>query len=288
MAIISIRFDCVGVSGNGGGLITGGASAAVRNAIGFINAAERNLARRGLTLGKNRRLAVGIQNYRLHQFKGVATRASMSLFTPWNEKKMTNSVLDFELKYDATITLILVSDLREGFDELQGAINQLLPAMRFTNGSIFTFSNSVFVNSGQDKSSLCAAIQQVNATRSSFIVSRHELIQPGREFESFAEALSLFTDATENAKGPFKWHRRQPGWIIPLERGYQAVTQPAVGRIGARCPKTPSVVVTPVIGLGEFVSSKRFVDDLDLNAFWRPKSDRAAGFYLFNASSFND
>lgn len=306
--ITSIRFNGVGISAFGS-LLTGGTSAFPRGAVGFVHMLERKLSEQGLSLGTNRRVAVGVEHYRLHQGLKNHTSPKMALSKPWkSQSESANSVLDYEWKCNATICLVINANGYDDAEKIREALSSIVPSLRFTNGSIFVNPGFVSVLHGNDSETLKKAIRAVKASRCSFISSRNDLIEEGDEFGSFANALALFdVDAISGAsteaekfsnsddadgggveKKQRKWIRNQPGWIIPLERGYQAVTNPVTGRQAARNASTPSYVVTPVIGLGEYISSKKLLDDLSRLAFWSSKSDRTQGFFMFNASSFNN
>lgn len=297
--ITAIRFNGVGISAFGS-LLTGGTSAFPRNAVGFIHALERKLIQKNQTFGPNRRVAVGVENYRFHKGEKNHTSPKMALSKPWQaHSEIANSVLDFEWKCNATITLLVLSNGVLNIEALRTAITEVTPTMRFANGSIFVKKNFVEVFHGDDPETLAQAVKSVKASRASFLTSREDLIQDGDEFNSFVNALALFDTSTEaenqeaepdedNEKPEqtkAKWKRDQTGWIVPVERGYQTVTEPVKGRPASRNLDTPTIIVTPVIGLGEFVSSKRFLSELNLNSFWESKSE--TGFYLFNATSFN-
>jgi len=305
--ITAIRFHGVGISALGS-LLTGGAAAFPRNAVGFVHALERHLKRQALSLGENRRVAIGVENYSLHKGEKNPATPKMALWKPWKGRsEMAPSVLDYELKCDATITLIIDSDDLLDVEPLRTALKTVVPSLRFASGSIFVGERFSQVISGTDGETLSRAIKAVRASRAQFMISRDKLITKGREFDSFADGLALFDETppsdgsaeeggdespeaagdAEDAKRAGKWHRQQAGWVVPLERGYQAVTAPLAGRPAARDPHIPSVVATPVLGLGEFITARRLMRNLDLNAFWHPFSDRAVGLYLFNASSFN-
>lgn len=308
--ITALRFHGMGISASGS-LLTGGAAAFPRNAVGFVHALERNLKRQAISLGENRRVAIGVENYSLHKGEQNPATPKMALWKPWKSRsEMAPSVLDYELKCDATITLIIDSDDLLDTEPLRAALKTEVPSLRFANGSIFVGERFSQVIPGSDGESLGRAIKAVRASRAQFMISRDELIDKGREFDSFADALALFgeplarddsddsgeesaeqstevADSSEDPNLARKWHRQQAGWVVPLERGYQAVTTPLTGRPAARDSSVPSVVATPVLGLGEFTTARRLISNLDLKAFWHPFSDRAAGLYLFNASSFN-
>lgn len=314
--ITSIRFNGVGISAFAS-LLTGGTSAFPRSAVGFVHMLERKLKEKNLSLGSNRRVAIGVEHYRLHQGQKNHTSPKMALSKPWkSQSESANSVLDYEWKCNATICLVINShDTSERGDaeKLREALSSIVPSLRFSNGSIFVKPEFVSVLHGNDSETLKKTIRAVKASRCSFISCRSDLIYAGDEFGSFANALALFdvdasSDASKEAaesldsdgsddgsseKKQRKWARKQTGWIIPLERGYQAVSQPVIGRPAARRSTTPpyevpSYVVTPVIGLGEYISSKKLLDDLNCPAFWSSKSDRSQGFFMFKASSFND
>lgn len=294
--ITAIRFNGVGISAFGS-MISGGVSAFPRNAVGFIHALERKLNQQNLSLGSNRRVAVGVENYRLHKGEKNYSSPKMALSKPWKKQgEIANSVLDYEWKCNATVTLLVLTNGVQETDSLQSALNLIIPSMRFANGSIFVNDGFVEVLHGNNADTFEKSVKAVKASRASFFIARDDLIQVNNEFSSFADALALvevLSDASEsepNSEEPTakKWKRDQPGWIIPIERGYQAVTKPVTNRPAARHPEIPTVIVTPVIGLGEFVSAKRFLTNFDLRAFWASKSDRVAGFYLFTATSFNN
>ncbi|MEF8701211.1 MAG: type I-F CRISPR-associated protein Csy2 [Candidatus Accumulibacter sp. UW25] len=307
--ITIIRFDGVGISA-WGSMLTGGAAAFPRNAVGFVHAIERNLKKQGLSIGTNRRVAIGVENYRLHKGEKNPVTPKMALWKPWKGRsEIASSVLDYELKCNAKITLLISSDDLLDIEPVAIALRALVPAMRFANGSIFVRDRFLEVISGTDGDTLIQAIKALRASRAQFMISRDDLIVEGREFDSFADALALFDDAAqtganmdddanenepmqeaddgEDTKRARKWHRNQAGWVIPIERGYQAIAAPVAGRPAARDPHIPSIIATPVLGLGEFITAKRFLADFDLNAFWHSASHREAGLYLFNASSFN-
>ncbi len=303
--ITAIRFNGVGISAFGS-ILTGGCSAFPRSAVGFVHLLQRKLEQKGLSLGPKRRVAVGIENYRLHKGEKNPSTPKMSLSKPWNGKSaIAHSVLDYELKCNATLTLIITSDGIMDVDGLLIALKSLIPSMRFSNGSIFVSDRFVELVPGNDHEALTTAIKAVRASQTQFVISRDDLLKKDNEFSSFADALALFDESELNGavidnepeqtdddddtvtSQKRKWHRKKPGWIVPLERGYQAVTPPVVGRPAARHPDIPSIVVTPVIGLGQFVTAKHFLDHLDCKSFWHSWSNREAGFYLFNASSFN-
>lgn len=302
--ITAIRFDGVGISALGS-MHTGGVAAFPRSAVGFVNALERRLAYQGMSLGQDRRVAVGVEVYRLHAGEKNPTTPKMTLPKPWRSiGAIEGSVLDYELKCNARITLVISTNGKAENEPgaLQQAIGAVVPAMRFSNGSIFVKGSFVEVVPGTDGDALEKALRGVRGLRAQYVISRDDLIKTGEEVDSFLSALALF-DGTSQAKdeeldsadnggsgGPIqtrKWYRGQAGWIVPLERGYQAVTRAVVGRPSARDSMVPTIVATPVLGLGEFVSARRLLGNLDAKAFWHSESEREAGFYLFNASSFN-
>jgi CRISPR type I-F-associated protein Csy2 len=291
----------VGISAFGS-MLTGGVSAFPRNAVGFIHALERNLIQQNLTFGPNRRVAIGVENYMFHKGEKNHTSPKMALSKPWQTHgEIANSVLDSEWKCNATITLLVLSSGILDIDALRAALTETIPRMRFANGSIFVKTGFAEVFHGNDPETLINAVKSVKASRSSFLTSREDLIGEGDEFNSFVNALALFDmnadtetpeansheEDDESEKTTVNWKRQQSGWIVPVERGYQTVTNPVKGRPASRHADIPTIIVTPVIGLGEFVSSKRVTSDLDLKSFWKSKSEPDAGFYLFNATSFN-
>lgn len=325
--ITAIRFNGVGISAFGS-LITGGTSAFARNSVGFVHALERRLKDRQCTLGRNRRVAVGVENYVLHKGEKNHSSAKMALSRPWKgQSNYAASVLDYEWKCNATVTLLIHSDGVEDTQELQKALRSEIPKMRFANGSIFlVHDHESFVNvhAGNDGETLKQAIRSVKASRSSFLICREDLVASGDEFNSFADALALFdadadavaqkaeevadssTDSSlataessnesgqgdvddEQDKKRRNWMRKEKrwGWIVPIERGYIAVTKPIRNRPGIRNPHVDSYVVTPVVSLGEFISSKRLLGDLNVKVFWSSKSDRNVGSFLFLSTSFN-
>ena len=320
--ITAIRVQGVGISAFGS-LLTGGCSAFPRNAVGFVHALQRKLASRGETLGEYRRVAVGVEDYRLHKGEKNPTMPKMALSKPWNGRgDIARSVLDYELKCNATITLLIMSDTVADTDALRTALSATVPTMRFGGGSLFVRGEFVSIAEGNDGDALNAAIRSVRAGRTHFMVSRDDLIREGQEFDSFVAALALHEvgvaddasdddsasadqsdrldsenppadaeDADGEAEKQVKrtWRRSSDncGWVVPLERGYQAISPPVVGRPGARDPNVPTILATPVIGLGEFVTAKRFRADLNYKGFWQSRSDRENGFFLFSATSFN-
>jgi len=295
--ITAIRFSSDSVSAFGS-LMTGGTSAFPRNAVGFMHALERKLQKEGLTLGKNRKVAVGVENYVLHKGEKNYSTPKMSLSRPWKGKgDFSKSVLDYEWKCNAIITLLVFASGAHDTDNLKKSLEIIIPQMRFANGSIFKVSKEsplVTVTAGNDEASIRMAVKSIKAGRTSFITSRDDLIEKGNEFESFADAVSLFKkngdsekDKEEEKSSKSEWYRKHPGWIVPLERGYMAVTEPITGRQGSRDLKVPTIVASSVIGLGEYVSAKRFLNDLDLKSFWFSTSNAQSGFYLFSSTSFN-
>ncbi len=304
--ITAIRFNGVGISAFGS-ILTGGCSAFPRSAVGFVHLLQRKLEQKGLSLGAKRRVAVGVENYRLHKGEKNPSTPKMSLSKPWKGKSaIANSVLDYELKCNATVTLIITSDGIMDVESLLIALKSVIPSMRFSSGSIFVSNRFVELVPGNDHEALTTAIKAVRASQTQFVISRDDLLKKGHEFNSFVDALALFDEselssaAAENepeqtgddnddteAGQKRRWYKK-PGWIVPLERGYQAVTPPVVGRPAARHPDIPSMVATPVIGLGQFITAKYFLDHLDCKSFWYSRSNRDAGFYLFNATSFNN
>ena len=326
--ITAIRFKGVGISAYGS-LLTGGTSAFARNAVGFVCALERKLQDRQCTLGLNRRVAVGVENYALHKGGTNASTSKINLSRPWDGKSA--NVLDYEWKCNATITLLIQSDGVDDIDALQTALRLEIPSMRFANGSIFMVHNAdtlANVHAGNASETLKKAIRSVKASRSSFLVCREDLVVTGDEFNSFTDALALFelspqqngddphssldfdaeSDLDESAEpiqleeddedseaeaekkknAKKNWIRKQPGWIVPVERGYLAVTKPVRNRPGSRDANLDSYVVTPVISLGEYISTKRMLKDLNQKAFWKSESDRSVGSFLFSSTSFND
>jgi CRISPR type I-F-associated protein Csy2 len=313
--ITAIRFKGVGISALGS-LLTGGTSAFARNAVGFVHSIERRLQSKGMTLGNNRRVAIGVENYLLHQGSKNYSAAKMALSRPWkNQGNYAGSVLDYEWKCNAVITLLILSDGVIDTDSLQNSLRSIVLGMRFANGSIFIINDEQsFINivGGNDEDSLKSAIKSVKASQSYFLANREDLVTQGNEFDSFADALGLFdmnakaeedkslddetiSDVANEGveqigdidKPRKSWARSQPGWIVPIERGYLAATKPVKGRPGIRDASVDSYIVTPVISLGEYMSAKRIADDLDAQIFWSAKSDFSVGSFLFNSSSFN-
>ena len=312
--ITAIRFKSFGISAFGS-LHTGGTSAFVRNAVGFMHALERKLHAQGLSLGTQRRIAVGVEEYSLNQGEKNYSSAKMGLSRPWKgQSNQAPAVLDYEWKCNAILTLIITSQGQEERENLERTIRELVPSMRFGNGSIFMVNDAAtFVNilSGNDTATLTRAIRSVNAMKTYFINNKEDLIVAGDEFNSFADALALFEAKTEAAEEvaldpltngekselegdsatvvPTKksWKRKQPGWVIPIERGYVAVTQPVFSRPGSRNPQVPSIVVTPAISLGEYVCAKTVIKNPAISSiFWTSQSDRLAGSFLFHSFTF--
>lgn len=306
--ITTIRMRVIGMSAVGGSLLTGGLSGLPRSAVGFTFALRRKLLAAGLGLGENCRVAVGADTYRCHQVQGESCRQKMALSQPWtrSKKSIKNniSVLDYEIKADASITLAILSDGLDNPQDIELAIRQILPGMRFTNGSIFIDSaNCVRVAMGDSFETLGDLINKTGSQYTNFIIDRGDLIETGREVDSVLDALSIFRPPlSESEEKDFKkdgrlkhekkneveWHRKQGGWLIPLERGYQGLCAPTAGRPGSRSKDIPVVIASPLVGIGEFIPRSRAITDPSLPLFWRSSSDRINAQYLFNASSFND
>jgi len=315
--ITSIRINCVGMSAIGS-LLSGGVSAFPRNAVGFMHLLERKLNHQNLSIGSNRKVAVGVENYFIHQGEKNCSTPKMSLSKPWiGHNQQEISVLDYEWKCNATITLLIKSSGTFETDAVRTALISIIPSLRFANGSIFVKNNFLQIIDGNDDESLLSSIKSIKALRASFITCRSDLIVENEEINSLIDALSLFkvsdnnnqssensseasiessknaNDSTsslvesQNRSNKQQWEKKEDfgGWIIPIERGYYAVSKPIINPLGVRNPTVPAIIATPTISLGQFVSYKNMIND-QLKAFWYSSSNRESGYYLFNANPF--
>jgi hypothetical protein len=86
--------------------------------------------------------------------------------------------------------------------------------------------------------------------------------------------------------------RPEPGWLVPIAVGYQALESYDESRFrsGTRDPDTPHLFVEDLIGLGELVSTRtlarRLRADLGQNGiFWKWRVDLARGEFLVTAGA---
>lgn len=116
----------------------------------------------------------------------------------------------------------------------------------------------------------------------SFLRDRTDLLPPPGGGDALDAVLDALVLRTKDARK--SWHRNQPGWIVPLQRGYRAISATAM-RPGMRGGDgvTGHVWAEEVIGLGEWVTRRRAWGENLTGLFWRHTADPARGLYLATA-----
>ena len=101
------------------------------------------------------------------------------------------------------------------------------------------------------------------------------------DHDSLSDLLNVLTVHKHESDGKITWRRNQPGWIVPIAVGYQAIETPQK-RLSVRDAQ-PHVYAEPLIGLGEFVSIKKitfgFLTGQEEKVFWAHKNDKDRGLY---------
>lgn len=113
---------------------------------------------------------------------------------------------------------------------------------------------------------------------------RAERGEPRDDLAAVLDALTVRVERDEDGR-VLRYRRAQPGWIVPLAIGFQAIEAPVRERPGRRDPDYPHAYAEPVAGLGEFVAHARAArGDLfasDSGFFWRYRHNPAtATFYV--------
>ena len=98
--------------------------------------------------------------------------------------------------------------------------------------------------------------------------------------DSLDQLLEISSVFRDDEQGP--WSRNQPGWIVPLAVGYQAIEEPQK-RLSVR-QACPHVYAEALIGAGEFIPVKKMIFDYSATPeipkiFWKHRHDPQAGLY---------
>lgn len=288
--LTTFTFDVVNANA-ASSTLTGGAAALPRTAAGFVNGVEFALRKQGLTLGKNKRILVGIENYDLHARGDAAIVPKAVLWRPWKAKGNYETPILPELKASYTLHLAVLSDDASASDDIS-ALGQAIPTLpnTFSGGSVLPTRirpdgprKPFSISPGADLDEWLQCRRRV-----SFLIHRPDLLIEQRqdsdrdELDTLLRLLSLHREL--NDKGEQVWVRSMPGWLVPLEVGFAGVHEPVYGRPGSRDANAPCVVATSLLSLGEFVYGNRLLDRTEpYLALWHATSDPKSKLYFLNS-----
>lgn len=200
-------------------------------------------------------------------------RAEMSFVVGFDDKGDSDDLIDF-------------SELVSAAEFLERKI----PEWLFGGGKVFPVIGASKVTAAT-RDTLASTLRSLPAGY--VLVDRHDLMENGvaKGRDSLDVLLDIIEFRDANAgmeKAEKNWERRQPGWIVPLCVGYQAIETPRV-RAKSRINDgvTPHVYAESLYSTGEYKSLRTL---LSLNgenaldgAFWRHRADKNSGTYFVSA-----
>lgn len=288
MLLTMLTFDIVAANA-AAGTLTAGIASLPKQAVGFVNYLERQLQKQGLSLGDDRKVLVGVENYDLQTRGKAAILARAALWRPWVAKGDIETPLLPELKANFTLHLAIKSEDENAssIDELEQALPSLL--VKFAGGSIFPSQTPrytkkmVSFGSIDDLNGWLVSRPRAQFVADSAVSLIDERIDDDHDqLDTFLRLLSVHRVSDE--KGHSYWERQHAqGWLIPLEIGYAGTHEPVVNRPAARDSQTPCVVAIPLLSLGQCVSGRRLASAKyqGYRIWWQPRTNlNTRHFYL--------
>ncbi len=227
---------------------------------------------------------VAVISHAFHLYEGhpKCTGGSEGL----QKNKIVSPPILEEVKADMTVTLVfsvtVKEDPEENLPEIVGEYaHKFLDSFPLCGGSVWPQSETQYF---LDEQELWVHLETFSDGH--FLIERTDLLT-GIEDDSGEDSLdellnALTTSKGENASGKDVWERSQPGWIIPIAVGYQAIEVPQK-RLNVRDIQ-PHVYAEPVINLGEFMPIEKMVFDYSVTKevpkiFWKHKHNFNFGLY---------
>lgn len=175
-------------------------------------------------------------------------------------------------------------------DEAARLLERKVPEWLFGGGKIFPMVGRTAVRvSSHD--GLAATLRELPP--GFVLVDRHDLMEKrvseGRDTLDALLDIIEFHDANAGNDGFERlWERRQPGWIVPLCVGFQAIETPRMrkkSRINDGV--TPHLYGESIYSVGEYKSLRTLVavngDEALEGAFWRHRVNKNSGTYFVSA-----
>lgn len=300
--LITYTFDVVNANA-AAGTLTGGCSSLPRTAMSHVNALAYDLAKHGMSFGSRARVLVGVENYDIKARGGSANIPRVSLGRPWKSRGDRESPILHELKASFTLHLAIRTDDADA--SLRAQIESALPRIpsRFGGGATFPThrrADSFSITEGDgDLEAWLSTRRTVQ-----FIAHTPELLAEYEEssdqdaLDTLIRILAIHREPVippkvvegqaEDKQAPNpQWTHLAPGWLIPLEIGYAGCHSPVTGRPQTRDSNTPSVVTTPLITLGKFISGTRLLRErshgIVPKVFWQSNTDIPNNLFYLEA-----
>lgn len=300
--LITYSFDVVGANA-AAGTLTGGCSSLPRTAMSHVNALAFDLAKKGLSFGSRARVLVGVENYDIKARGSSANIPRVSLGRPWKARGDRESPILHELKASFTLHMAIRTDDADASP--RALLQTALPTMssRFGGGATFPSPRRAdgfsIIEGDGNLDDWLSARRQVQ-----FIAHTPELLteyaQPSDQdaLDTLIHLLAIHREqeaspesddeqAEEKPAPKQQWRHIAPGWLIPLEIGYAGCHTPVTGRPQTRDSSAPSVVTTPLITLGKFISGSRLLRERNRGiapkVFWQSNTDLPNNFFYLDA-----
>ncbi len=209
------------------------------------------------------------------------------------------SIVD-DIRGRAIISILLVvepmtDDPYDAFETLPDDVAAFFARSRIMGGTVVgvgfrrheVSADRPWVLLAEDNETLARLLRRVSGG----VVLRDRSDLMTNALEQGQDALDALLDAVglaeEEKSGQKRWKRRQPGWIVPVHRGYQAISSLAE-RSGMRTGDAVEghVFAEPVTGLAEWITVRRALPRFD-GCLWQYDVAPETGRYFVSSLSLN-